>query len=74
MDGSDLTALKATNLAEEHTLNIRGTEGIHPCESIHSSGQKSATLFTFQSITTGHVHKIITSLQYRVTKLPVAIK
>ena len=28
-----VTALKATNLAKEHNLNIRGTEGIHPCES-----------------------------------------
>ena len=26
-----VTALKATNLAKEHNLNIRGTEGIHPC-------------------------------------------
>ena len=56
------TALKATNLAEEHNVNIQGTEGIHPCESIHSSGQNSATLFTFQSLTTSDVQRIFTSV------------
>ena len=57
-----VTALKATNLAKEHNLNIRGTEGIHPCESIRSSGQNNTTLFTFRSITTGDVQRIIRSL------------
>ena len=58
-----VTALKATpNLAEKHNLKIRGTEEVHPCESIHSSGQNSATLFTFQPIITGDVQRIITSL------------
>ena len=57
-----VTALKATNLAEKHNLNVRGTEGIHPCECIRSSGQKITTLFTFCSITTGDVQRIITSL------------
>ena len=32
-----MTALKATNLAEEQNLNVRGTEGIHPCESVRSN-------------------------------------
>ena len=57
-----VTALKATNLAKEHNLNIRGTEGIHPCESIRSSGQNNTTLLTFRSITTGDVQRIIRSL------------
>ena len=57
-----VTALKTTNLAEEHNLNIRGTEGIHPCESIRSSGQNNTTLFTFRSIPTGDVQRIIRSL------------
>lgn len=60
-----MTALKATNLAEEHSLTnltFRGTEGIQPCESICNSGQNGATLFTFQSITTGDVQKIVSSL------------
>ena len=57
-----VTALKDTNLAKEHNLNIRGTEGIHPCESIRSSGQNNTTLFTFRSITTGDVQRIIRSL------------
>ena len=51
-----VTALKATNLAEEHNVNI------HPCESIHSSGKNSATLFTFQSLTTSDVQRIFTSV------------
>ena len=57
--------MKATNLAEEHNLTnliFRGTEGIQPYESICNSGQNGAALFTFQSITTGDVQKIITSL------------
>ena len=57
-----VTALRAPNLAEEHNINIRGTGGIHHCESVRSSGQNSTTLFTFQSITTGDVQRIITSL------------
>ena len=57
-----VTALKATNLAEEHNLIFRGTEGIQKCKSICNSGQNGAALFTFQSITTGDVQKIITSL------------
>ena len=48
-----MTALKATNLAKEHNLNIRGTEGIHPCESVRSPSQNITTLFMFKSITTG---------------------
>lgn len=48
-----MTALKATNLAEEHNLNIYDIEGINPCESDRSFGQDNTTLFTFQSITTG---------------------
>lgn len=52
--------MKATDLAEEHNLNSRDTEGIHPCESIRSSGQN--TLFMFRSITTGDVQKIIMSI------------
>ena len=50
-----VTALKATSLAEKHNLNIRGTEGIQPCQSIRSSDQNITTLFTFHSITTGNV-------------------
>ena len=59
-----VTALKATSLAEKHNLDIRGTEGIHPCQSICSSDQNIniTTLFTFHSITTDDVQRIITSL------------
>lgn len=57
-----VTALKATNLAEEHNLNIQGTEGVHPCESVCSPSQNSTTLIMFQSITMGDVQRIITSL------------
>ena len=38
------------------------TQEIYPCESIHSSGRNMTTLFTFHSITTGDVQRIITSL------------
>ena len=62
-----VTALKATNLADEHNLTnliFRETEGIQPCESICNSGQNGATFFMFQSITTGDVQKIIMSLPF----------
>ena len=65
-----VTALKVTNLAEEHNLTnliFRGSEGIQPCESICNSGQNGASLFTFQSITTGDVQKIIMSLPFNKT-------
>ena len=58
-----MTALKATNLAKEHNLNIRGTEGILSHVNLsRSPSQNSTTLFMFQSITKGDVQRIITSL------------
>ena len=57
-----MTALKATNLAEEHNLNIRGTDGIHPCESLRSPCQNSWAM----------CRELLRV--YRLTKLPVAIE
>ena len=57
-----MTASKAVNLAAEYNLNIHDTNEINPCEFDHSSGQNDTTLFTFQSITTGDVQRIIKSL------------
>ena len=53
---SSWTDLKRILLAEEHIFNIIGTEGIHSCGSIRSSGQKSAA---FPFITTDDMQMII---------------
>ena len=57
-----MTASKATNLADEYNLNIHDRNEINPCEFDHGCGQNDTTLFTFQSITTGDVQRIIKRL------------
>ena len=42
----NMTALKATNLAEEHNLNTQNIEGIHPCKTDRNTGQTNIAIFT----------------------------
>ena len=47
---------------EEYSFNIHDTEGFDPCESDRNSCPNNTSLFAFQPISTGDVHKIIKSL------------